>query len=1086
MTKNDKSLQIIIFIMLVIILSLTAICKQEPFPEMSPEKCTNYNELFKEKTDSISLSKDLIIATKNLCSEDKREFDKNIKEILESRKESLKELIQNNPKKALSILPPPIEILKDLSKEELNELIEKRMPVEGQIEIFQEEDIETNGCYEEILLTTNSKSIKLFGEIPNIPCGTKAKVKGILIDEIMAFEDEEESFIILDQPRIVNESNQNFGLQNTLVLIGTDIEGYIYGAGTVGSGAIDRVNESIFSNENGSLNDYYLKNSYGQVWFEGDILGPQMLTEEELRTRSKIRTALLEYAILEGINITQYKRIIFGHPQPTEDTGWCGIATRGITFNYELPNGELANFSSAWVKVSILSPRVLFHEVGHNFGMGHAKRLICHNDDSLGMLPISDFCSVGTYTDYMDVMGGATMAYYNAQHKHEVGWLGDENTLTTSKGTYTLYSTDDQNNSEQLKLLRIPIYYENEILQFNQDNVITIDFRKINSYYNNPFHEGGYVNTSLEAQGVHIRYAREAKNKEFTMMPTGLIISEYNISNIFGEDINITINRHAFLQGETFTDPYNGVNITVDEVTEDYATVTVNTFKIFDEEKPLLNYTFNEEDLQNYGSYNPEYFYFNPILNNGANYYEDKIFFNGTGSLEIGSIGKYTNGIIKKEDKFTLMFNFGPTTFPTPIMKAGYFDHTKIYLTEKNGLEVHTLFEGNSNQEEGEIILKSPNINFNNDTHIAITYSGSELKLYIDGSLEDMATNYSDIPLNEANLITKTYDDKFIMGNEDKDEDYGFNGYIDNFLIYAKALSEEEISKYGETNNFKIQPQTPNYGDAFNYENISFMVSVTNDNEIEYCKLFLNNQNISQINNPELGLVDFGTFYISEEQSNGWYVSCNDIEGNTSESIEWRFSTDYTNPTYNIIYSNYLKTGDTGGTFVMVAEWEDETPNYIELLENNNNLLSQEWTYYEQTLALWTIVETNNQKTFNARGTDRAGNQLITEDFVVNALFNEPEPPNEGGNDNNGGNSNDDDSQKLHIDNNSQNQTNQETKQESNINSSKGKEETKIYDLIDNKIVIYMIIFILALMLYAAYLIYYFKKHKLHLKKIKL
>ena len=51
MTKNDKSLQIIIFIMLIIILSLIAICTQEPFPEMSPEKCTNYNELFKDKTD---------------------------------------------------------------------------------------------------------------------------------------------------------------------------------------------------------------------------------------------------------------------------------------------------------------------------------------------------------------------------------------------------------------------------------------------------------------------------------------------------------------------------------------------------------------------------------------------------------------------------------------------------------------------------------------------------------------------------------------------------------------------------------------------------------------------------------------------------------------------------------------------------------------------------------------------------------------------------------------------------------------------------------------------------------------------------
>ena len=77
-------------------------------------------------------------------------------ELLEERKELLKELIKKDPNSALQVEEIPKEIIEGLSEEELNELIEFRGPVTGKVEIATADEADEDGnfinSYEEFFI----------------------------------------------------------------------------------------------------------------------------------------------------------------------------------------------------------------------------------------------------------------------------------------------------------------------------------------------------------------------------------------------------------------------------------------------------------------------------------------------------------------------------------------------------------------------------------------------------------------------------------------------------------------------------------------------------------------------------------------------------------------------------------------------------------------------------------------------------------------------------------------------------------------------------------------------------------------------
>src|SRR6185436_587839 len=65
--------------------------------------------------------------------------------------------------------------------------------------------------------------------------------------------------------------------------------------------------------------------------------------------------------------------------------------------------------------------RVLVHELGHRFGLGHAGALECQ-DANGAPVPLSDTCTSQEYGDQFSVMSDAGYGSFSAPMLHQLGW----------------------------------------------------------------------------------------------------------------------------------------------------------------------------------------------------------------------------------------------------------------------------------------------------------------------------------------------------------------------------------------------------------------------------------------------------------------------------------------------------------------------------------------------------------------------------------------------------------------------------------------------------------------------------------------
>jgi Gametolysin peptidase M11 len=139
--------------------------------------------------------------------------------------------------------------------------------------------------------------------------------------------------------------------------------------------------------------EIYRDMSYGKASLVGDVTpwlnalkGPDCAVEN-------LRAAGNAAAAAAGFNPRTYDRIVYLHP----DAGcpWSG-ATRAA--------GSFLN--------GTLTPRLVVHELGHSFGLGHANTTEClrHN------------CGTREYGDPYDTMGSGS-GDFSAKSKFDLGWL---------------------------------------------------------------------------------------------------------------------------------------------------------------------------------------------------------------------------------------------------------------------------------------------------------------------------------------------------------------------------------------------------------------------------------------------------------------------------------------------------------------------------------------------------------------------------------------------------------------------------------------------------------------------------------------
>lgn len=184
---------------------------------------------------------------------------------------------------------------------------------------------------------------------------------------------------------------------------------------------------SVFKTGTKNVYDFYESMSYGATFLTGQVFGPFTITRGTTGCdhRGWI-TQAKEKLAATGVDLTQFTNFAVFGPASTA-CGFAGIAS--VSGNYIYINGV-----ATWA--------TLAHELGHNFGLGHARSSTCPTG-----------CGILTYGDAYDRMGGGQHGF-SAPSRMYMGILSSNNFATVaSTGTYTLEALERK--SEGVKLLRI-------------------------------------------------------------------------------------------------------------------------------------------------------------------------------------------------------------------------------------------------------------------------------------------------------------------------------------------------------------------------------------------------------------------------------------------------------------------------------------------------------------------------------------------------------------------------------------------------------------------------------------------------------
>lgn len=389
-------------------------------------------------------------AARSIRQKGKRDFfsEKALQVKAQERKQILMELLHTDPEGiALGMLAPE-------DRSAINEIAPKcaetSVVLEGRLEIKHFDLANFADGYEEVdLVTTSDKRMRLLGpkRDERLISGTRVIVEGLQLDTVIAYgslatglNSNGDGITIQQQPAI---SSLTIGEQTPLV-VGVNFLGQPQS--TIATSAIDSAMNLV--------DQYYAEVSYGQSDFHGVInpaLGADFLGWFDLqRTASCSGTSVEEVKALIDplIDFNNYSHIvIIGN---YGNCSWAGAATVG-EFQFNTLDGTVS-LGVSWIDDQYVNLSIVGHELGHNFGNGHASSMNCGTESTA---PTG--CLLAEYGDQYDIMGSSSYrAHFNSKHKEQMSWFSPSNSIEViASGQYALTPLEvGDGNVKTLKIRR--------------------------------------------------------------------------------------------------------------------------------------------------------------------------------------------------------------------------------------------------------------------------------------------------------------------------------------------------------------------------------------------------------------------------------------------------------------------------------------------------------------------------------------------------------------------------------------------------------------------------------------------------------
>src|ERR1041385_4377883 len=291
-------------------------------------------------------------------------LEQELRSVAAARHEMLAALVESDPGEVLRVALPegfgsnlPFDVQKNF---------EKHVDLQGELEVlYRESETETQVLYS---LNSGNERLPLNFTIrpdKDLLTGTPVRVKGVRVGNAIALEgganEATSTNTGIQAPQTLALISPNtFGEQKVLVLL-VNFQDKATQPWTA-----TQVQDVVFN----QVNNFYKESSYQQTWLTGDVFGWYTLPISSATCdQNSIATYAKQAATAAGVNLAAYNRYVYAFPSIS--CGWIGWGTYG------------GNPSQAWID-GVFTLKNVGHELGHNFGLYHARYLDCGASGSGG------------------------------------------------------------------------------------------------------------------------------------------------------------------------------------------------------------------------------------------------------------------------------------------------------------------------------------------------------------------------------------------------------------------------------------------------------------------------------------------------------------------------------------------------------------------------------------------------------------------------------------------------------------------------------------------------------------------------------